>query len=65
MMVCFTGRVSVGSMAASAALPVAVWEATGSTAMTAAAGIAAVLIVIRHHENIARLIAGKEPSAFK
>ena len=65
MMVCFTGRVSVGSMTAAVALPVVVWEAIGSAAMTAAAGIAAVLIVVRHHENMARLIAGKEPSLFE
>ncbi len=65
MMVCFTGRVSVGSMTASATLPVAVWEATGSSAMTAAAAVAAVLILIRHRENIKRLIAGKEPSVFR
>ena len=65
MMVCFTGRVSVGSMTASAVLPVAVWEATGSSAMTAAAAVAAVLILVRHHGNIARLIAGKEPSVFQ
>ncbi len=64
MMVCFTGRVSVGSMTASVALPVAIWEATGSAAMTAAAALAAGLILLRHHENIARLVAGKEPSVF-
>jgi glycerol-3-phosphate acyltransferase PlsY len=65
MMACFTGRVSVGSMTAAVALPVVVWEATGSAAMTTAAGIAAVLIVVRHHENITRLLAGKEPPLFK
>ena len=65
MMVCFTGRVSVGSMTASITLPVAVWQATGSSAMTAAAAVAALFIIARHHENIARLLAGKEPSVFK
>jgi glycerol-3-phosphate acyltransferase PlsY len=65
MMVCFTGRVSVGSMSGAVTLPVAVWEATGSSAMTAAAAIAAALILIRHHGNIQRLIAGEEPSVFK
>ena len=65
MMVCFTGRVSVGSITGSAALPVVVWEATGSSVMTAAAAVAALFIIARHHENIARLIAGKEPSLFK
>ena len=65
MMVCFTGRVSVGSMTGAVTLPVAVWEATGSSAMTAAAAIAAALILIRHHGNIRRLIAGEEPSVFQ
>jgi len=65
MMVCFTGRVSVGSMTASITLPVAVWEATGSSAMTAAAAVAALFIIARHRENIARLLAGKEPSIFQ
>ncbi len=65
MIVCFTGRVSVGSMAASVALPVAVWEATGSSAMTGAAAVAALLIIARHHGNIARLLAGEEPSVFR
>jgi glycerol-3-phosphate acyltransferase PlsY len=65
MMVCFTGRVSVGSMTASITLPAAVWEATGSSAMTAAAALAALFIIARHHENIARLLAGKEPSIFR
>jgi glycerol-3-phosphate acyltransferase PlsY len=65
MMVCFTGRVSVGSMTAAVSLPAAVWEATGSAAITAAAAVAAAVIVARHHENIARLLAGTEPSVFQ
>jgi glycerol-3-phosphate acyltransferase PlsY len=65
MMVCFTGRVSVGSMTASITLPVAVWEASGSSAMTAAAAVAALFIIARHHENITRLLSGTEPSVFK
>lgn len=65
MVVCFTGRVSVGSMTASLALPATVWEATGSAAMTAAAAAAAVLILLRHRQNIVRLLAGKEPSIFR
>jgi glycerol-3-phosphate acyltransferase PlsY len=65
MMVCFTGRVSVGSMSGAVTLPVAVWEATGSSAMTAAAAVAAAAIIIRHRANIKRLVAGQEPSVFK
>ena len=54
-------RVSVGSLSAAGVLPPAVWIATGSAIMTASAGIVALLIVIRHRDNLKRLLAGKEP----
>jgi glycerol-3-phosphate acyltransferase PlsY len=54
-------RVSVGSLSAAAVLPVAVWIATDSAAMTAAAGIVALFIFFRHRDNLKRLLAGKEP----
>jgi glycerol-3-phosphate acyltransferase PlsY len=54
-------RVSVGSLSAAAVLPPAVWIATGSAIMTATAGIVALLILIRHRDNLKRLLAGKEP----
>ena len=57
-------RVSVGSLCAASALPPAIWVTTGSTVLAAAAGLAALLIFMRHHGNIKRLIAGTEP-AFK
>jgi glycerol-3-phosphate acyltransferase PlsY len=57
-------RVSVGSLCAAAALPVAIWFTAGSVAMTVTAGMVALLIFIRHHANIKRLLAGTEP-AFK
>jgi glycerol-3-phosphate acyltransferase PlsY len=58
---CMTSRVSVASLAASAFLPLALWEALGSGPVTACAGIAAVWIFIRHSGNIGRLMAGTEP----
>lgn len=54
-------RVSVGSLSAAAVLPVAIWITTESIVMTIAAGIVALLIFIRHHENMKRLLAGTEP----
>jgi glycerol-3-phosphate acyltransferase PlsY len=54
-------RVSVGSLSAAAVLPLAVWIAADSTIMTAAAGIVALFIFIRHRDNLKRLLAGKEP----
>jgi glycerol-3-phosphate acyltransferase PlsY len=57
-------RVSVGSLCAAAALPVSVWITTGSLVFMIAAVLVALLIFGRHHANIKRLLAGKEP-AFK
>ncbi len=54
-------RVSVGSLSAAAALPVALWISTGSTVMTITAAIVAFLIFYRHRGNINRLLAGTEP----
>jgi glycerol-3-phosphate acyltransferase PlsY len=52
---------SVGSLAASVATGIALWVFAYSPA-TALAGTAMVLlIVLRHHGNIRRLIAGSEP----
>jgi glycerol-3-phosphate acyltransferase PlsY len=54
-------RVSVGSLAAAAALPIALWITTDSAAMIAAAGISTLFIFVRHRDNLKRLAAGKEP----
>ena len=55
-------RVSLGSLSAAAALPLAVWIATDSAIMTATAGIVALFIFICHRDNLKRLLAGKEPA---
>lgn len=54
-------RVSVGSLSAAVVLPIAIWITTGSGAMTAAACATALLIFMRHRENLERLAAGTEP----
>jgi glycerol-3-phosphate acyltransferase PlsY len=54
-------RVSAGSLAAAAVLPLAVWFATGAFWITASAAIMALFIFLRHRGNIKRLIAGTEP----
>jgi len=54
-------RVSVGSLAAAAALPAAIWLTTDSVLMLAAACITAFFIFIRHQDNLKRLAAGEEP----
>lgn len=54
-------RVSVGSMAAVAFLPLAVWWQTGSPLITGGAALIALVIIARHRDNIRRIKAGTEP----
>jgi acyl phosphate:glycerol-3-phosphate acyltransferase len=51
---------SVGSMLGAVLAPVFVWYTTRSTAETIFSGLAALLILYAHRENIARLRAGTE-----
>ena len=53
-------RVSVGSLAAAATLPAAIWITSDSAIMLVAACIIALLIFIRHRDNLKRLATGKE-----
>ena len=62
LLVCLSRRVSAGSLAGSAVLPLAVWYASGSYVWTVCAAIMALCIFMRHWENILRLAAGKEPT---
>ncbi|MBI5485432.1 MAG: glycerol-3-phosphate acyltransferase [Deltaproteobacteria bacterium] len=52
--------VSLGSIAAAAIMPVAVAIRGASRALITVTLIIAVVVIIRHHENIRRLIAGTE-----
>ena len=54
-------RVSAGSLAATAALPLAVWHLEASPVATFAAAIFFAMIAFRHRENIERLLRGTEP----
>jgi len=63
------GIVSVGSLAAAAALPgavyvVAAWRGDARTAQTAVAAVVAVLIWCKHTANLRRLAAGTEKRFF-
>jgi len=55
-----TGYSSVGSMLGSILAPFAIWRFTGSLPETAYAIFAALLILVKHRENIRRLRAGTE-----
>jgi glycerol-3-phosphate acyltransferase PlsY len=54
-------RVSVGSLAAAAVLPAAVFLLEHSLFLSASAALVALLIILRHGENIRRLREGREP----
>lgn len=58
----WSGRVSVGSLSAAAVLPAAVWWRLGSPVYCGCAVLMAVLIVLRHRDNIRRLLNGSEPA---
>ena len=55
-------RVSAGSLAAAAVLPIAGWYSTHSREITTTAIIMSVFIFIRHRDNIRRLLSGTEPT---
>ncbi len=54
-------RVSAASMGSMAVLPVAIAMITRDPLSTLAAALAAGMIILRHKENIQRLLSGKEP----
>jgi glycerol-3-phosphate acyltransferase PlsY len=59
-----TRRVSAGSLAATAFLSPAVGLITGSAIFSVCALLIAVMIFIRHRDNIKRLLSGTEPALY-
>ncbi|MGB3212737.1 MAG: glycerol-3-phosphate 1-O-acyltransferase PlsY [Desulforhopalus sp.] len=60
--VALTGFVSAGSLLASGLIPLWLYLLGGSKMTIGASAVVAVLIWCKHHENISRLIHGKEKS---
>ena len=56
------GYVSLGSMSAALSLPVMIWLSNGPTDLLVTTGTIALLIVLKHQENIRRLLKGEEKS---
>ena len=65
LVLCCFGYSSAGSLSAAAILPGATWLATHSVPITGCAFIMALLIFVRHKENIKRLLEGTEHSLFR
>ncbi len=61
LFLCMSSRASVASLAGSAALPLVLFKTAGAGVITGCAGLAAVFVILRHRENIRRLVAGEEP----
>ena len=57
-----SGFVSLGSMSAAASMPLIIALNGGSQKLLTVSGLIAVLIIIKHHENIGRLLKGTEKS---
>jgi glycerol-3-phosphate acyltransferase PlsY len=54
-------RVSLGSICAAVAAPLALWFFSYPMPLTALAAFLAAFVIARHHANIKRLLAGSEP----
>jgi glycerol-3-phosphate acyltransferase PlsY len=54
-------RISLGSIAAALAAPLALWWVTGRPVFVATGAVLAILVIVRHRDNIKRLLAGTEP----
>ena len=65
LVLCRWGYSSAGSLSAATILPAAVWLATHSVPVTGCAFIMAVLIFVRHADNIKRLLEGTEHSSLR
>lgn len=60
LMLCWWGYSSVGSLSAAAILPLVIWLTTSSIPVTVCALTMAVMIFVRHADNIRRLLEGTE-----
>jgi glycerol-3-phosphate acyltransferase PlsY len=52
--------VSVGSVVGAASLPVLAWALGASPATCTMAGVVALLVIVSHRENLARIVRGRE-----
>jgi glycerol-3-phosphate acyltransferase PlsY len=57
----FSRTVSLASLLAAAALPLAAWLVGSGGEVTTLALLVALLVVVRHRANLSRLMRGEEP----
>jgi acyl phosphate:glycerol-3-phosphate acyltransferase len=65
IVICISNRVSIGSLCASAVLPMAVWIETGLSVFAVCTMIFTIMIFLRHIDNIKRILRGTEPVIWK
>lgn len=65
LMACVTNRVSMASLSATMVLPMLVWYNTHSVVLTLCAVLIGGLVILRHRDNIIRLIQGTESTLWK
>ncbi len=65
VVICISNRVSIGSMCDTAVLPIAVWIETGLPVPAVCTVIFAIMIFLRHKDNINRILRGTEPILWK
>ncbi len=56
--------ISLGSIAAAAAMPLIIWFRPHSSQLLIATATISAIVIVKHHTNISRLVAGTE-SKFK
>ena len=56
-----TRTASLSSMVTAAAAPVMLWAFSYSPILIATSAVMAAIIILRHHDNVKRLLAGTEP----
>jgi acyl phosphate:glycerol-3-phosphate acyltransferase len=63
VVVLLSRRISLGSIITAAAFPISIWllNVSRDPIVLALIGAAAALIIVRHHQNIRRLLSGAEP----
>jgi glycerol-3-phosphate acyltransferase PlsY len=54
-------RISLGSIAAALAAPIAIWFVSAPPVSIAMSAFLGAMVILRHRDNIGRLIAGTEP----